>query len=194
MCQTSPFCLVELKDCAKITEYYPVFYVCYFDLISESDRKFSNILNSDTIEFPCVIKSIFCWARNSNSYQFRFVSGRVSSFMHLSGPCVMLVMRAASITWASGRGLGPGNLEFFGPQMHSWAMPDLSVTSGTGLNHDAAMRQLTTGRNADAGLRFLRHLHVILQYHFYRQQYRRAGCTPFFKCRTVRHPVSPVPE
>ncbi len=22
-----------------------------------------------------------------------------------------------SITWASGRGLGPGNLEFFGPQM-----------------------------------------------------------------------------
>jgi hypothetical protein len=22
------------------------------------------------------------------------------------------------ITWASGRGLGPGNLEFFGPQMH----------------------------------------------------------------------------
>jgi hypothetical protein len=85
--------------------------------------------------------------------------------MHLSGPCVMLVMRAASITWASGRGLGPGNLEFFGPQMHSWAMPDLSVTSGTGLNHDAAMRQLTTGRNADAGLTFLRHLHVILQYH-----------------------------
>jgi hypothetical protein len=26
-------------------------------------------------------------------------------------------MRAASITWASVRGLGPGNLEFFGPQM-----------------------------------------------------------------------------
>jgi hypothetical protein len=26
-------------------------------------------------------------------------------------------MRAASITWASGRGEGPGNLEFFGPQM-----------------------------------------------------------------------------
>jgi hypothetical protein len=32
-------------------------------------------------------------------------------------PCIMLLMRAASITWASGRGLGPGNLEFFGPQM-----------------------------------------------------------------------------
>ncbi len=29
----------------------------------------------------------------------------------------MLLMGAASITWASGRGLGPGNLEFFGPQM-----------------------------------------------------------------------------
>ena len=31
--------------------------------------------------------------------------------------CVMLLMRAASITWASGWGLGPGNLEFFGLQM-----------------------------------------------------------------------------
>ncbi len=29
--------------------------------------------------------------------------------------CVMLLLRAASITWASGRGLGPGNREFFGP-------------------------------------------------------------------------------
>jgi hypothetical protein len=31
-------------------------------------------------------------------------------------PCVMLLMRAASITWAGGRGLdlGPGNCEFFG--------------------------------------------------------------------------------
>jgi hypothetical protein len=24
-----------------------------------------------------------------------------------------------TITWASGRGLGPGNLEFFGPKWHS---------------------------------------------------------------------------
>ncbi len=31
----------------------------------------------------------------------------------------MLLMRAASITWASGMGLGPGNLDFFGPKMHS---------------------------------------------------------------------------
>ncbi len=29
----------------------------------------------------------------------------------------MLLMRAASISWTSGRGLGPGNLEFFGPQI-----------------------------------------------------------------------------
>jgi hypothetical protein len=29
----------------------------------------------------------------------------------------MLLMRAASITLANGRGLGPGNLDFFGPQM-----------------------------------------------------------------------------
>ncbi len=37
-------------------------------------------------------------------------------------------------------------------------MPDLSVTSGTGLNPDAdaGLRQLTTGRNADAGHSFLR--------------------------------------
>ncbi len=29
----------------------------------------------------------------------------------------MLLMRAASFTWASGRGLGSGNLDFIGPQM-----------------------------------------------------------------------------
>jgi hypothetical protein len=53
---------------------------------------------------------------------------------------------------------------------HSWAMPDLSVTSGTELNPDAGkpkqeadagLGQLTTGRNADAGLTFLRHLRMI---------------------------------
>ncbi len=31
--------------------------------------------------------------------------------------CVMLLMQAASITWASGRGLGHGNLDFFEPLM-----------------------------------------------------------------------------
>ncbi len=35
--------------------------------------------------------------------------------MTYTAPCVMLLMRAASITWASGRGLGPGYREFFGP-------------------------------------------------------------------------------
>jgi hypothetical protein len=29
--------------------------------------------------------------------------------------CVMLLMLAASIPWANGRGLGPGNLDFFRP-------------------------------------------------------------------------------
>ncbi len=29
----------------------------------------------------------------------------------------MLLMRAASITWASGKGLDPGNLDIFRPQM-----------------------------------------------------------------------------
>jgi hypothetical protein len=100
------------------------------------------------------------------------------------------------------------------------------VTSGTGLNPnaDAGMRQLTTGRNADAGLTLLRipeFIHMIFQYHIARitpseAVYGRAGCITFhypqfgvgralgipitstnnsiFKCRTVRHPVSPVPD
>ncbi len=33
--------------------------------------------------------------------------------MNYTAPYVMLLMRAASITWASGKGLGPGNREFF---------------------------------------------------------------------------------
>jgi hypothetical protein len=35
--------------------------------------------------------------------------------MIYTAPWVMLVMWAASVTWASGRGLGPGNREFFRP-------------------------------------------------------------------------------
>jgi hypothetical protein len=31
--------------------------------------------------------------------------------------CVMLLMRAASITWARGRGLCPENFDFFRPEM-----------------------------------------------------------------------------
>jgi hypothetical protein len=37
--------------------------------------------------------------------------------MIYTAPCILLLMGAASITRASGKGLGPGNLEFFGPQM-----------------------------------------------------------------------------
>jgi hypothetical protein len=32
-----------------------------------------------------------------------------------TAPCVMLLIRSASITWASGRGLCPGNRDFLGP-------------------------------------------------------------------------------
>jgi hypothetical protein len=35
--------------------------------------------------------------------------------MIYTAPCVMLLMRAASIMRASGKGLGPGNQDFFGP-------------------------------------------------------------------------------
>jgi hypothetical protein len=37
--------------------------------------------------------------------------------MIYTAPCVTLLIRAPFITWASGRGLCPGNLEFFVPQM-----------------------------------------------------------------------------
>ncbi len=59
--------------------------------------------------------------------------------------------------------------------LHSWAMSDKSVTSGTGLcrNADAGLRQFTSGRNAEAGLTFARHSGIpaftydskILQHH-----------------------------
>jgi hypothetical protein len=53
-------------------------------------------------------------------------------------------------------------------------------------NADAGLRQLselTTGRNADVGLTFLRHLHMIFQYHLARitpsaAVYGRAGLSP----------------
>jgi hypothetical protein len=49
---------------------------------------------------------------------------------------------------------------FLGPEMHSWAMQDKSVTSDTGTlmpECRCRLRQLTTGRNADAGQTFIRH-------------------------------------
>ncbi len=45
-----------------------------------------------------------------------------------TAPCVMLLMRAASITRASGRGLGPGNWEFSGPV--KWHRTDWRVPFG----------------------------------------------------------------
>jgi hypothetical protein len=43
--------------------------------------------------------------------------GTLASYatMIYTDPCVMLLMRAASITRASGSGWGPGNRDFFGP-------------------------------------------------------------------------------
>jgi hypothetical protein len=47
-----------------------------------------------------------------------------------TAPCVMFLMRAEcrSITWASGRGLGPGNREFLGPV--KWHLADRRVPFG----------------------------------------------------------------
>ncbi len=48
--------------------------------------------------------------------------------MIYAAPCIMLLMRAASITRASGRGLGPGNREFLGPW--KWHRADMQVSFG----------------------------------------------------------------
>jgi hypothetical protein len=81
------------------------------------------------------------------------------------------------------------------------------VTSGTELNHDAGLKQLTTGRNADVGLTFFRHPGIFIQFQHHiaritsissrlwmctgytltgytfnrHQQYGRAGCIPFYR-------------
>ncbi len=87
-------------------------------------------------------------------------------------------------------------------------------------NTDAGLKQLTTGRNADAGLLFsgiptFRHLQMIFKYHIARitpsadvygragcvpvhcQQYGRAECVPFYRQQYggtgIRVP-SPVPD
>jgi hypothetical protein len=48
--------------------------------------------------------------------------------MIYTAPCVMLLLRPASITRASGRGLGPGNREFLGPV--KWHRADRRVPFG----------------------------------------------------------------
>jgi hypothetical protein len=55
-----------------------------------------------------------------HSKQAQIVARSVLNFKYLCtydlyGPVRNALMREASITWASGRGLGPGNREFFGP-------------------------------------------------------------------------------
>jgi hypothetical protein len=56
--------------------------------------------------------------------------------MIYTAPCVMLLMRAASLTWASGMGLSPGNREFFGAV--KWHRTDRRVPF-------AASKSLRTG-------------------------------------------------
>ncbi len=73
-------------------------------------------------------------------------------------------------------------------------MPDLSGTRGTGLtlrNADAGLRQLTTAENVDARLTFFRHSGIYL-FLINRQQYRRAGCTPFHNQHCERAGRIPV--
>jgi hypothetical protein len=50
-------------------------------------------------------------------------------------PCVILLMRAASITWASGRGLDPGNPEFFWVYV-KWYRADRLVPFGAKKTRD----------------------------------------------------------
>jgi hypothetical protein len=54
-------------------------------------------------------------------YHFKVTRGLlyIKAPMIYMALCIMLLMRAASITKASGRVLGPGNLDFFGPGWHS---------------------------------------------------------------------------
>jgi hypothetical protein len=57
------------------------------------------------------------WALKPRYYPFKvtlwaLVHKTTHAPMTYRALCVMLLIRAASITWASGRGLGPGNLDF----------------------------------------------------------------------------------
>jgi hypothetical protein len=45
------------------------------------------------------------------------MGGSAVTYVTSSKGCCPLPLRAASFTWTSGRGLGPGHLNFFGPQM-----------------------------------------------------------------------------
>ncbi len=59
--------------------------------------------------------------------------------MIYTAPCVMLLMRAATITWASGRGLGPGNRAFLGPV--KWHRADRRVPFGAQKTRDQESAQ-----------------------------------------------------
>jgi hypothetical protein len=65
-------------------------------------------------------------------------------------------------------------------------------------NADSGLRKLTTGRNADDGLTFFRHLILIFQNHIARIKlsaavYKCAGCTTFHYLQLRRVSLSPPP-
>ncbi len=77
------------------------------------------MLHKEICYFSWTVLRIFFFAsRCCRAQSMRSMLGKIITIyvpMIYTAPCVMLLMRAASITWASGRGLGPGNREFSGP-------------------------------------------------------------------------------
>jgi hypothetical protein len=63
------------------------------------------------LDYPAMPLRDVCMWRS-----FVYISAIYAPMIY-KAPCIMILMRAASITWASGRGLGPENLDFLGPQM-----------------------------------------------------------------------------
>jgi hypothetical protein len=63
-----------------------------------------------------------------------------------TAPCVMLLMRPASITMESGRRLGPGNLEFLGPV--KWHRADRRVPFEAQLEIFSWIAELSTNQHS----------------------------------------------
>jgi hypothetical protein len=67
--------------------------------------------------FPSIVQRIFftCSQQLKPINHLYNIRVAISASMIYTAPYVMFLMRAASITRASGRGLGSGKREFFGP-------------------------------------------------------------------------------
>jgi hypothetical protein len=79
-------------------------------------------------ELDCTKKDCRVSIHNFTGYFLLFTIITIYGLMDLYAPCVMLLMQAASFTrQVGGRGLGPGNLDFFGSvkwhraDRHFWA-------------------------------------------------------------------------